>query len=319
VISTNQQLTFTGERFLPNEEGEMWAEHWHRYHAIQHLVAGKRVLDVACGEGYGSTLLSRVASAVSGVDISNEAITHATAEYLTQKNLKFIEASCTQLPFADHSFDVVVSFETIEHITEHDSFLDEIKRVLTTDGLLIISSPNKAEYSDARNFQNEFHVKELYRDELAVLIAKRFAHARWLSQRNGFYSLITAEANTSADAAFQALLPGGARVITVSKKAPQQIAAPLPALYFLVLASANAATIERATISTSAFCDAEEFAMNDYKKIYRDLVSLSQKHQALHDEMAALQRENACLREQASATPINTDSLFTKLIKRLTT
>jgi ubiquinone/menaquinone biosynthesis C-methylase UbiE len=319
VISTNQQLTFTGERFLPNEAGEMWAEHWHRYHAIQHLAAGKRVLDVACGEGYGSALLSRVASTVSGVDISNEAITHATAVYSTQKNLTFIEASCTQLPFADHSFDVVVSFETIEHITEHDAFLDEIKRVLTVDGLLIISSPNKAEYSDARNFQNEFHVKELYRDELAALIAKRFAHARWLSQRNGFYSLIAPESNPSTGAASEALLPGDAHVITVSKKAPQQIAASLPALYFLVLASANAATIEHATISTSVFSDAEEFAMNDYKKIYRDLVSLSQKHQALHDEMAALQGENARLREQASAPQTNTDSWFTKFIKRLTT
>jgi ubiquinone/menaquinone biosynthesis C-methylase UbiE len=319
VISTNQQLTFTGERFLPNEAGEMWAEHWHRYHAIQHLVAGKRALDVACGEGYGSALLSRVASAVSGVDISNEAITHATAEYSTRKNLKFIEASCTQLPFADHSFDVAVSFETIEHITEHDAFLDEIKRVLTVDGLLIISSPNKAEYSDARNFKNEFHVKELYRDELAILIAKRFAHARWLSQRNGFYSLIAPESNPSTGAAFQALLPRDAHVITVSKSAPQQIAAPLPALYFLVLASANATTIEHATISTSAFCDAEEFAMNDYKKIYRDLVSLSQKHQTLHDEVAALQRENTRLREQPSAPLIDNDSWLTKFIKRLTT
>ncbi len=297
----------------------MWAEHWHRYHAIQHLVADKRVLDVACGEGYGSALLSRVASAVSGVDISNDAITHATAKYLTQKNLKFTEASCTQLPFTDHSFDVVVSFETIEHITEHDAFLDEIKRVLTVDGLLIISSPNKAEYSDARNFQNEFHVKELYRDELATLIAKRFEHARWLSQRNGFYSLITTEANPSTGAAYQALLPVDAHVITVSKNAPQQLAAPLPAVYFLLLASANAATIEHAAIGTSAFCDAEEFAMNDYKKIYRDLVSLSQKHQALHDEVSALQNENARLRQQPFAPRIDSDSWFTKFIKRLTT
>jgi ubiquinone/menaquinone biosynthesis C-methylase UbiE len=319
VISTHQQLTFTGERFLPNEAGEMWAEHWHRYHAIQHLVADKRVLDVACGEGYGSALLSRTAAEVSGVDISNEAIAHATAEYLTQKNLKFIEASCTQLPFADHSFDVVVSFETIEHITEHDAFLDEIKRVLTVDGLLIISSPNKAEYSDARNFQNEFHVKELYRDEMATLIEKRFAHARWWSQRNGFYSLIALESNASTGAAYEALLPDDARVITVSKSAPQQAAAPLPALYFLVLASANTATIKLASLGTSAFSDAEEFAMNDYKKIYRDLVSLAQKHQVLHDEMAALQNENTRLRLQASAASINTDSWLTKFIKRLTT
>jgi regulator of replication initiation timing len=86
----------------------------------------------------------------------------------------------------------------------------------------------------------------------------------------------------------------------------------------LVLASANTATLERATIGTSAFCDAEEFAMNDYKKIYRDLVSLAQKHQTLHDEMAALQRENARLREQISAPQINSDSWFTRFIKRLT-
>jgi ubiquinone/menaquinone biosynthesis C-methylase UbiE len=319
VISTNQQLTFTGERFLPNEAGEMWAEHWHRYHAIQHLVAGKRVLDLACGEGYGSALISRSALTVSGVDISSDAIAHAKNVYSTQTNLKFVEASCTKLPFADHSFDVVVSFETIEHITEHDAFLDEIKRVLTADGLLIISSPNKAEYSDARNFQNEFHVKELYRDELAQLIAKRFAHTTWFSQRNGFYSLITPGTNPSIGEASQALLPGEAHVITVSKESPQQIAPPLPALYFLVLASANAATIERATIGTSAFCDAEEFAMNDYRKIYRDLVSLAQKHQTLHDEMAALQRDNARLREQTSAPQTNTDSWLTKFIKRLTT
>lgn len=319
VIPPNHQLTFTGERFLPNEAGEMWAEHWHRYHAIQRLVSDKRVLDVACGEGYGSALLSRTATEVRGVDIAHEAISHATAAYSSQKNLKFFAASCTQLPFADHAFDVVVSFETIEHIIEHDAFLDEIKRVLTADGLLIISSPNKAEYSDARNFQNEFHVKELYRDELAALLAKRFAHARWFSQRNSFYSLITPIADPSTGAASQALLPDDAHVITVSKAAPQQLAAPLPALYFLVLASANAETIEHATVGTSAFIDAEEFAMNDYKKIYRDLVSLAQKHQTLHDEMAVLRRENIRLREQSCATPIDNDSWFTKLIKRLTT
>ncbi len=329
-------LTFTGERFLPNEAGEMWAEHWHRYHAIQRLAAGKRVLDVACGEGYGSALLSRMAIEVSGVDISSEAIAHATHAYSTQANLKFFEASCTSLPFADRSFDVVVSFETIEHIAEHDAFLDEIKRVLTPDGLLIISSPNKAEYSDARHFENEFHVKELYRHELTTLISTRFRYARWHTQRNGFYSLITPESdasspsNTSIDGRPGALLPEDTRVITVSKTAPQTQAAPLPALYFLVLASASSATLEQAKIGTSVFSDAEEFAMNDYKKIYRELVSLSAKHQALHDKIAALNSQNAQLNQQLSgiqnALPpadsepsLKPDSWFTRLVRHLTT
>ncbi len=322
----------------------MWAEHWHRYHAIQRLVAGKRVLDVACGEGYGSALLSRTAAKVSGVDISSEAIAHASDTYSTQPNLEFIEASCTNLPFADHSFEVVVSFETIEHIAEHDAFLNEIKRVLMPDGLLVISSPNKAEYSDARQFANEFHVKELYRDELAALISPRFPHSHWHTQRNGFYSLITPESESDAPPSTQqnpstgrrlgAILPEDAHVITVSKTAPQAHAKTLPALYFLVLASANQATLAHAVIGTSVFSDAEEFAMNDYKKIYRDLVSLAAKHQVLHDEIATLHSQNSQLIRQLSelrngiqaparttmtAPSLKPDSWFTRLIVHLTT
>ena len=214
--------------------------------------------------------------------------------------------------------------------------MDEIKRVLTPDGLLVISSPNKAEYSDARHFANEFHVKELYRDELATLISTRFPYARWHSQRNGFYSLITPDSNailpsnTSIDGHLGALLPEDARVITVSKASPQIQAAPLPALYFLMLASANSATLDQAKIGTSVFSDAEEFAMNDYKKIYRELVALSAKHQALHDEIAVLNSQNTQLNQQLSgiqnALPpadsepsLKPDSWFTRLVRHLTT
>ena len=126
-------LTFTGERFVPgdpNAKGEMWYEHWHRYHYVLPLVTGKSVLDVACGEGYGSALLSRHAAEVRGVDISAEAIAHGRNAYADRGNLQLIEASCTQLPFEAASFDVAVSFETLEHIHEQAAFLDEIRRVL---------------------------------------------------------------------------------------------------------------------------------------------------------------------------------------------
>ena len=93
-------------------------------------------------------------------------------------NLEFREADCAALPFADASFDAVVSFETIEHIAAQEAFLDEVRRVLRPDGLFILSCPNKTEYTDKRGVVNEFHVRELYRDELAALLAPRFAHAR---------------------------------------------------------------------------------------------------------------------------------------------
>src|SRR5262245_31216724 len=112
----SDELTFTGERFVPGAAGEIWYEHWHRYHFAASLVAGREVLDVACGEGYGSALLARSAAQVTGADIAPAAISHARGRYAGQPNLAFCEADCAALPFADGSFDVVVSFETIEHI-----------------------------------------------------------------------------------------------------------------------------------------------------------------------------------------------------------
>jgi 2-polyprenyl-3-methyl-5-hydroxy-6-metoxy-1,4-benzoquinol methylase len=76
IIAPMNELPFTGERFVPGTKGEIWIEHWHRYHFASRWVAGKRVLDVACGEGYGAALLARRAAHVTGVDLSAAAIEH---------------------------------------------------------------------------------------------------------------------------------------------------------------------------------------------------------------------------------------------------
>jgi SAM-dependent methyltransferase len=298
-------LKFTGERFLPNEAGEMWAEHWHRYHYVLPLVASKRVLDVACGEGYGSALMSTVAQNVVGIDLAHEAIAHAKHVYNERKNLSFFEASCLSLPYGNASFDVVVSFETIEHITEHAQFLDEIKRVLRPDGLLILSSPNKAEYSDARGYSNPFHVKELYREELAALIESRFAHRHWLSQRNGFYSIITpliptnspigAGFDTALGAEFGATPKPAGETITLRKTEPETQTLPLAPLYFIVLASNSADEINALTSRTSAFTDAEEWAMKDYYMAYREWRAETKRRMTLESENLELKRQNGML------------------------
>ena len=176
-------MKFTGERYLPSEEGQIRLEHYHRYALVSsHLFENKSVLDVACGEGYGASLLAKKAKSVIGVDISSDAVKHANQTY-KQKNLEFIEASATKLPLPDLSFDVVVSFETIEHLFEQEQMLDEIFRVLKPNGCLIISSPNRAIYSEESSNHNEFHVKELDYFEFDELLKNRFPVVEYYGQK----------------------------------------------------------------------------------------------------------------------------------------
>jgi len=185
-------LDWTGERYLPEVSGIIELEHIHRYLFAQQFVRGKRVLDVACGEGYGSFILAETASNVVGVDIAHEAIAHASHKYL-RNNLEFKQGSASFISLEDNSVDIVVSFETIEHHDEHIAMMREIKRVLTDNGILIISSPDKFEYSDKPNYNNQYHVKELYKEEFECLIGDYFAHYRILGQRVLYGSAIFAE------------------------------------------------------------------------------------------------------------------------------
>ena len=186
----SDSLEFTGERFTPECVREIWYEHFHRYALAARWCANLRTLDAACGEGYGSAILAESASAVEAIDISEVAVAHANKRYGHTENLNYQVGNCTSLPFEDNTFDRVVSFETLEHLAEQDELLAEFKRVLTADGVLILSSPDKAVYSDEQNTSNEYHVKELYRDELEELIGRHFAACRLLGQKLMFHSAI---------------------------------------------------------------------------------------------------------------------------------
>jgi len=274
------ELPFTGERFVPGVRGEIWVEHWHRYHFAARFAAGQRVVDAACGEGYGSALLAATAASVVGADISPDAIAHARAAYAGIANLSFVEAPCTRLPLGDASADLFVSFETVEHIREQEAFLDEIARVLAPNGLLLLSCPNKREYSDRRGFVNEFHVKELYREELETLVARRFRHTRWYGQRPSFFSVIAPEPQSEV---------GHLAEASESKPASACTALGEP-LYFLVAASRSMGTIGMLPATLSVFSDRDDWVHRDYEKVMRQLVAAGEQLAALSGHVEAMKR-----------------------------
>jgi len=182
-------LEFTGERFTPECVREIWYEHVHRYALAGELARDKRVLDAACGEGYGAAHLARTARSVSAVDISEASISHAQQRYHAE-NLQFQVADCCNLPYEDDEFECVVSFETLEHLEDQAGLLKEFRRVLEPGGFLLISSPDKSVYTDRYHNENEFHVRELYQDEFEELIAGQFPVHRLLRQKLLFHSAI---------------------------------------------------------------------------------------------------------------------------------
>jgi GT2 family glycosyltransferase/ubiquinone/menaquinone biosynthesis C-methylase UbiE len=199
--SQENGLAWTGERFMPALRGQIRYEHFHRYAMCSELVRGKRVLDIACGEGYGSALLAQSAASVNGVDISDAAVTHARAAYESKmKNIRFSQGSADAIPFPDASFDIVVSYETLEHLLPQEEMFDEIKRVLIPNGVLIISTPEKTAYAEADGGHNEFHVKELSGGEFRALAKSRFKNVDMYGQRLATVGWVQSETNEKLEA-----------------------------------------------------------------------------------------------------------------------
>ncbi|MCB1581992.1 MAG: class I SAM-dependent methyltransferase [Marinicella sp.] len=170
------------ERYDTKDSYHAWYEHWHRYHWISTFVNDLKVADLACGEGYGSALLAQHAKEVTGVDFNAETIQKATDKYQTFKNLKYIQSDVLSAPMQDHAVDMVVSFETLEHLTTHHTLLKEFKRLMKPNGLLVISTPDKTVYSGSEG-HNEFHLKELTHQEFTNLIDSHFKHALFFGQQ----------------------------------------------------------------------------------------------------------------------------------------
>jgi len=169
---------FTGERVIPGEvDADLWNEHVARYWFAARFARGRRVLDAGCGSGYGADVLAREAREILGIDIADDAIDYARQHYRAH-NVRFERASCLEIPAPDASFDLVVAFEIIEHLTEWRAFLREVRRVLAPAGQFLVSTPNQLYYAESRAAlgPNPFHVHEFeyseFQRELEVVFPR---------------------------------------------------------------------------------------------------------------------------------------------------
>ncbi|QGK68234.1 glycosyltransferase [Allosaccharopolyspora coralli] len=195
-------IDWTGERCVPwADDVQVVYEHYHRYALASRFARGKRVLDLACGEGYGSKLLAAEASTVVGVDIDERAVEHAVRTY-GDEGLRFRTGSITDPDtLADEPpFDVIVCFEAIEHVADHEAVLHLVNSRLTSGGLVLMSTPDAEVYTGEHGNDNPFHVKEMSRGQFERLLQGSFRHVALLEQNVAVGSLLMpAERDAASD------------------------------------------------------------------------------------------------------------------------
>jgi SAM-dependent methyltransferase len=219
---------------------------------------------------------------VVGIDIDPRAIAHATAAY-GASTVRFAAASATALPLPDASADAIVSFETIEHLPAdaQPAMLAEFARVLAPGGLLVVSSPNRPEYSERRDYRNPYHLHELDRAQLARLLEVAFPARRWFRQRRYVGSVLWAEDGAGAHEA----LAGDARSVAA--------ASPPEALYFVVVAARDAAALPAPAIALSLFTDADE---REWQRIDAQAREVLRQDELLRARDASLAQQAAHVR-----------------------
>lgn len=148
------------------------------------------MLDIACGEGYGSNIMADAAKEVVGIDLDEETINEARLKY-KKPNIRYLAGSATKIPIAEnYSFDLIISFETLEHIDEQEqvAFLKEVKRLLKPEGVFVVSTPDRNVYGG-----NPFHKKEFTENEFVEFIKSYFKYSTLFGQKSYFMSYIFRE------------------------------------------------------------------------------------------------------------------------------
>ena len=178
-------VEFTGERIVPGKiDDDLFHQHRSRYAFAAHLANGRRCLDAGCGVGYGTELLAQSgASMAIGIDI-HAATIFAAAESSSQAATGFLIGDVSELPFQSQQFDLIASFEVIEHLRNWADYLAEITRLLSDEGIYIVSTPNKDYYAISRGDSgpNPYHEHEFTFDEFRNALAAHFSEVHLFAQ-----------------------------------------------------------------------------------------------------------------------------------------
>jgi ubiquinone/menaquinone biosynthesis C-methylase UbiE len=191
--------------YASREEYVIHLMHLSDYKRAQFLVKNKNVLDLGCNSGYGTNLLAEECKSIIGVDVSPEAIKTADLKY-NKPNLEFQLVDGINLPFEDNSFDVIISFQVIEHLVDYDTYFKEVQRVLRLDGILLLTTPNaEIRLQPGQKPWNRFHVHEFRGVELNEFLHNYFTNTQVIGQfANGSaYALELARCAKARDAATQ--------------------------------------------------------------------------------------------------------------------
>jgi O-antigen biosynthesis protein len=275
-------IEWTGERCVPwTPDVQVVYEHLHRYLWAAKLVEGKRVLDLGSGEGFGASILADTAGEVVGVDVDERTVEHARLNW-SSPQVSFELGSALDLSaFDEGSFEAVVAFELIEHLSEQERVLAEIARVLSSDGVLIISTPDRRIYSEASGQDNPFHERELTSEEFSALLEITFSNVALWGQR--------AITGSHLDALDRSTIPAGSSQTEffIERAGEEWRIAGEPAGLYLVALASNGSLPDVPSASTLGDCGLEMVRAKERDGTEVANTLIAQRAEALERERGA--------------------------------
>ncbi|HVW41586.1 MAG TPA: glycosyltransferase [Amycolatopsis sp.] len=311
-------IEWTGERCVPwTDDHQVIYEHYHRYAFALPFVDGKRVLDLASGEGYGAALLAGKAAAVVGLELDPVTVEHANRRYRSG-SLSFEVGSMEDpraLPDAA-AFDVITCFEAIEHVEHQDRVLELVRRLLAPGGVFLCSTPDVEVYTHDHGNDNPYHVRELDEHGFRTLLGESFRHVSMLRQNVTLGSLIFG--------------PGQGNDLHTLRQAADdewQIRDGAPHTYFLAVASdepvdvpgVSVMTDEKLTLVARALADRSAAAQEAARlaehatALGNDLDTATARADRLEGDLAATARERDEVSEELRQTRADAGALAAEL------